>query len=217
MGCLTVVPLWFASWLVVALTPNAKLAEGKQWHADFQYERCLEALEQARALESTAAEKVEIELYGGLCEFGRGREKAADARFERALRLDREASLPPFTSPKIVQRFRAVQARLPPPPKPAPPPAPQPVESAVTSPPPRPVPWLPITFAGAGLAAAGAGLYFGLDARALEARSNEVVDDSDAARFLNDARGQARNANISYAVAATALIAAGITYWLQTR
>jgi tetratricopeptide (TPR) repeat protein len=114
------------------------LTEAKAAYRQFDYEKCVARLEHAEKSPLTAADQVEVALYEGVCHFYLGHSVAAQAAFERALRLNPQARLPAFSSPKIVGLFSEIAATMPPP-APAPPLAPAPTESPV-APPPAPAP-----------------------------------------------------------------------------
>jgi hypothetical protein len=105
--------------LLVALTAgpaaaeNPHLLQAKQLYGGLEYERCVQRLDMAsRVRTSTPREKVEIDLYGGLCQYQLGHSIEAERHFISALRQDPEARLPAYTSPKIVEVYQELQKRL---------------------------------------------------------------------------------------------------------
>ncbi len=91
--------------------PNPYLGQAKVFYQGLEYEKCLQRLSVAHRWSSTPEEAVEIELYGGLCNYNLGKEQRAVERFGAALQLDPQAQLPGMTSPKIVELFRSVASK----------------------------------------------------------------------------------------------------------
>jgi hypothetical protein len=73
---------------------------------------------------------------------------------------------------------------------------------------------VPLVLLGAGVAAAGAGTYFGLDSRGQVSAARNAESYGDAFGHLNDARGSARLANILFGTAGLAATGALVTYLL---
>ncbi|SEM45500.1 hypothetical protein SAMN05444354_11725 [Stigmatella aurantiaca] len=194
---------------------------------------------------NTRAEQVDIELYSGLCAFNLGNEEEARKAFSLALEMDPQVELPPYSSPRLVTFFDALSQRTtpaeepdeeaaPPAPAPAPPPpapaqdtprqvelqpAPPPEQPLLTQAPPAPQPkklLFPVLLSSTSAVAAGGAVYFGLQARSEEEKANDrdtFYEDSLAHR--DDARQNAKFANVAIGVAATAAVGALLSYVLQ--
>jgi hypothetical protein len=226
-----------------ARKPNPFLVQAKVLYQGLEFEQCLKRLEQAtRWKNSSRAEQVEIELYSGLCTFSLGNEPEARRYFSVALELDPKVELPPYSSPRLVTFFddlaqretaRADEPETPPQP-PAPPSAapasdsPRVVALQPASPPeqpaliqkataPRPKSlFFPALLSGASVAATGGAVYFGLHARAEEARANSAdTFYEDALVSRRQAQQSASITNIAIGVAATAAAGALLSYALQ--
>lgn len=215
--------------LVLASQPNPFLAQGKALYEGLDFEKCVTRLTQASTQwQSTPAELTEIELYAGLCQLNLGRGKAAEEHFRTALRIDENADLPPYSSPKAVERFLAVKRSLRAPPEPLPdadlpPDAPRPAKLEPRPAPPSTPPGVsvfsrhpaPTAFGvGAGLALA-VGVGLGVNARNLSIQANEARSDQDFARHAGAARANATAANVAYALAAAAAVGAVVAYLLE--
>jgi len=91
----------------------------------------------------------------------------------------------------------------------APAPTPLPI---VTAPPERRPTWVPFVVGGLAVAAAGTGAAFGLNAKIQESAGRAAPVQLDADRLRTDAQTSATVANVAFAVAGTAAIAAVITF-----
>lgn len=223
----------FACSALAAAKPNPYLAQAKVFYQGLEYEKCLARLDQATKWASDPAEEADVQLYFGLCNFNIGTLDEATRRFDLALALDPQLELPPYTSPRIVETFEQsrtkVAAR-----KAAQPPAETKV-AATDSPTKRdltPKPdddhrpqWVergaegphlgaPLALAGAGALAAGAGAFFGLQAKAAESEANDAQFASDAFAATDRAHSNAGLANVAFAVAGAAVIGAVVTYFV---
>ncbi len=116
--------------------PNPYLSQAKELYERLDFEKCLKRLAQAPQWKSDAAELLEIELVAGMCHYNLNQRPDAEERFRLALRMNPDAELPTYTSPKLVDFFLNVKRKL----RPAPPPMPtedldMPKETAPTPPP----------------------------------------------------------------------------------
>ena len=100
--------------------PNPYLSQAKELYEKLDFEKCLKRLAQAPQWKSDAAELVEIELVAGMCHYNLNQRVDAEERFRLALRMNSDAELPPYTSPKLVDFFLGVKRKMkvPPPPMP---------------------------------------------------------------------------------------------------
>jgi hypothetical protein len=199
--------------------PNPHLAQAVAFYDSLEFEQCLSRLQAARAWHSSGPERVQIELYTGLCNHSLRREREAHDAFARAVALDPAVELPPFSSPKTVALLAQVKAEAPPPP-PAKAPAAEPV--ALQPPPsvseqsrtPHTSLWVGVALVGVGALSAGAGVFMGVQARRLELAANAALFESDIARLGAASRTTALGANAAFgAAAAAALIAAIAIIW----
>lgn len=110
------------AWLVITLTgmfcalpaeaktrANPHLVQARKHYQALEFEECLQRIPRAEARRSTPKEQVQIQVYAGLCAYNIGRTDEATARFERAVELNPDVSLPPRTSPKIVALLERVR------------------------------------------------------------------------------------------------------------
>ncbi len=228
---------------ILVAEPQAPATEGNPYllQARLLYERlepaaCLKRLEQATHWDNTREEQLEIELFGGLCAYFVGNEKAAAERFELALRLRPEAKLPPRTSPKIEALFDRVRARVKAAPESAPPslllPAlPERASLGATevtgsteatanlrAPPARPLAQRlvgPIALGAAAIIAATVAIIFGAMAKDFEGKANGLKYESDRALWVqygDSARFYASASN--WGSGATGALALGAGGWL---
>jgi tetratricopeptide (TPR) repeat protein len=230
---------------LAARKPNPFLVQAKVHYQGLEFEKCLRRLDQAgRWKQSTRAEQVEIELYSGLCAFNLGNEEEARKSFSLALEMDPKVELPPYSSPRLVTFFDALAQRSLPaeapdeeaapaaPPTPAPPApvqdTPRQVELQPAAPPEPPLLapapaapaskklLFPVLLSGTSAVAAGGAVYFGLQARSEEDKANDRdTFYEDALAHRDDARQNAKLANVAIGVAATAAVGALLTYVLQ--
>ncbi len=221
--------------------PEPHLAAAKRHHQALEFERCLDQLAKADPSAATDAERVDVEVYEGLCAFELGQTERADAHFRAALRLSPETTLPPYTSPKIVERFQDLVAHMPhgtpadadagahaaPPAPPPSAPLAAPSTSKAALPPPtsraapadgasqRSGPPVLTFVLGAGAVAAGVtGGILGLRANTLEGRANGARFESDAYALDDDARAHASAANVAFGMAFVTATAALVVWWL---
>jgi hypothetical protein len=213
-------PLAAAFWLVTAQpsaaapvvgdsTAAAYLNQARVLYDEFEFERCASRLKTAASLPSASSLLSDIELYWGLCAFSLGQEADAKDHFRLALRFGPTAELPRGTSPKIVAVWNEVKAQVPiaePTPVPPAQQVPRTVERTAT--------WLPVVTLGLGVVAGGTGVVYGLEARRFEADARAATFEVDQVNLRGDAIRRAQVANVSYAVAATCLVAAAVTYWV---
>lgn len=96
--------------------PNPYLRQATELYTKLDFEKCLKRLAQAPQWKSDPAELVQIELVAGMCHYNLNQRPDAAERFRLALRMKPDAELPPYTSPKLVDFFRAVKRKLEPPP-----------------------------------------------------------------------------------------------------
>lgn len=210
--------LWLWSLLLTlgaAAEGNPSLAEAKVLYEQVKYERALERLAQAYREPLAEAERVEVELYSGLSRFNLGHEPEALSHFEIALQLDRQAQLPPFSSPKaealFAQAARRV-AKLPPRP---PSDAPKAPPAVTLIPDPLPAPVVPLAApsnhrwvraslgVGMGLSAVG-GVLLLLRAQSLAQQGNENPFEQPAFEQQREARRWATGAYVAFGVAGAA-------------
>lgn len=204
---------------------NPYLDEARRHYERLEFDRCLQRLELAPQWPNTRRELVELELLSGLCHFNLGHTREASEHFSLALKIDRDAQLPPFTSPKIVSAFEAARRELPPAVSDAPrtgaiEPRPKAVEPASPSAPgasaqsPRRY-TLPISLAAVSAAATGAGVYFGTRARALEHAANTAHFASEGLSLGRAASANATAANVAFGVAVTAAAGVALSFLLS--
>jgi tetratricopeptide (TPR) repeat protein len=100
--------------------PNPYLSQAKELYEKLDFEKCLRRLAQAPQWKSDATELIEIELVAGMCHYNLNQRDDAAERFRLALRMNPDAELPTYTSPKLVDFFLGVKRKLraPPPPMP---------------------------------------------------------------------------------------------------
>ncbi len=100
--------------------PNPYLSQAKELYEKLDFEKCLKRLAQAPQWKSDSSELLEIELVAGMCHYNLNQRVDAEERFRLALRMNPDAELPTYTSPKLVDFFLAVKRKLraPPPPMP---------------------------------------------------------------------------------------------------
>lgn len=227
--------------LAVPGKPNPYLGQAKVFYQGLEYEKCLARLESAAKWQSEPAEQVELELYAGLCHFNIGNLDEAQRRFDLALGLDPKLQLPPYTSPRIVDIFESsrkkVEAKLAKqaaPAKQTPPPektvakSDAPKDTRLT-PEPKSQPDVqivdagssgkslvaPIALGGVAVASFGVGAYFGMQEKGYETQANAARFESDAYQLTKKAEQSATMANVAFGVAATAAIAAAVSYLVQ--
>jgi hypothetical protein len=227
-------PLLLASALLAqAAFANPYLNQAKAFQQQLDFEKCLRRLEQASRWQgNTKVQLAQIELYSGLCEAGLGHETEALEHFELGFTLDPKLELPPQQGPKITKLFNKAKEKAPPPEETAevkpPPPAPDPVKPEVAPPPPTPPPAVviepaktthlapPLIIAGIGVVAVGVGVTFGVLSKGTQDSAHSMpmtAFESDIRSQLATAQTEALVANVLFAVAGAALIAAIATYF----
>jgi len=212
----------------LAAAGNPYLGQVKGLFEARRWERCLERVELARQRWSNAPDdEAQLELYAGLCRLGLGHELDAQLHLARALRIDLTLHLPLGTGPRVELFFERVRARVRASPAGAEEEAP--VEPAQPEPPkeeaPAPAVSLserlskqhlvaPLSLAGAGLVGVVVGAVLGAEAKRLEGQANRALFESEIYRFGNAAKADATGANVSFAVAGAAAVAAVVVWWL---
>lgn len=93
-------------------TVQRYLLEARRLYDNFDDERALEQLSQARRLSGGPQDDALLSLYEGAVLADLGRTEASDAAFKAALLLQPEATLPVQVSPKVEQRFEAVRQHV---------------------------------------------------------------------------------------------------------
>ena len=218
---------------LLAAGPNPFLAQALEHEQALEYEKCVERLQQAATQwKSTPDELREIELHAGLCKFNLGQKKGAADHFRTALRIDENAELPPYTSPKAVELFFEVKKalRAPPPPlpdrdlpdsdlptdtpaKPRLEPRPQQVSSPI---------WpvlqrraLPLSLGVVTIASFITGLALGLNAKRVATDANAARFESDFNRLGDSARALALGSTIAWIISGLAAVGTGIGWWVS--
>ena len=225
---------------------NIYLSQAKVFFQGLNFEKCLQRLDQAsRWQDSTHAELAEVELYTGLCQFSLGQRTEAEEHFKLALQIEPTLQLPMGLSPRIVESFDAVAARVRPiaaareearaeanqsPTQPTTTDAPRPfvtvpapsntaasaVNPALAASPRSHSKVLPITLGGASVAAAIAGGIFGNLAKSYEQQYNDrTTYYADAQSAARNANNSAVAANVAFGLAATAAVGAVTTLVLD--
>ncbi len=204
-----------------AASANPYLSQAKVFYRHYRFEKCLERLEVARERYANAAQdEVELELYAGLCRLGLGHQLDARVHFGRALKLDRQARLPAGVSPRVNELFERLREKPleelepkveAPPNEPNPPAAPGLFDKVDLS---RHHLLPPLSLGGGALLATVVASVFGAEARSLEGQANRAIFESDIYRLGNSARTNATAANVCFAVAGAALVAAVVSWFL---
>lgn len=204
-----------------AAEPDAALVEAKRRYEALEYEQCLENLARVDVAAAAPAVRVDVYLQDGLCSVELNRRERAKTDFRAALRLDPGVSLPKYTSPKIVEVFDAAKAEVLAERRPAPPPTPAPVvvaqttvEAPTTSHGPPLATWI---LGGVAVAAAGTGTYFGLRANGLASDARAAFYEDDVVSRSDRARSAETGANVSFAVAGVAAVAAVVVWVVSGR
>ncbi len=188
---------------VVAQEPsNPSLSRAIEYYRRLNYEACVQQLDKASQQKNTTHERIEIATYAGLCHFNLNHTSEARTHFEMALRLNREAQLPPYSPPRAVALFRQVFHTLPPPAMDAPKnteltPAPklEPPPIVVAEPEAKPSRAVPLVLGSASVASAIAGGVVIARAFELARSANNEPFESRAIALGNEAR---LHATISY-------------------
>ncbi len=214
-------------------------------YEDLEYERALEQIQRARKVAGSVEEGVAAALYEGIILGDLAKEEESRAAFKTALLLEPEAKLPLAVAPKVervfeelresvreeVARTRALESPSDRPEQARGPKLESPevkmrepfvpvAEREVR----RDVPVGPLVLAGTGVLAAGVGAWFGAKSRSTVEEANSAYDgrfppQSDLARLdqtLEDARSQARTANVLFGVAGAAVGGAVLTWVLAS-
>lgn len=215
--------------LVLLLAPGARaenphLSKAIQAYENFEYDTALQLLKQAVAYPgSSKQERAKVHVYLGLVRYTLGDRPKAEQEFSNALRLHYKVTLPPDTSPKIVDCFDEVKASVP---------APEPVKppggagggtgggTGIVSPPPPPPPtpsgrvW---TWVAAGVGAAaliGGGTFGYLASEAKSDFDNEPWADK-AAELKDTIESRSLTANILFGVGGAAMVAAVVLFFTE--
>lgn len=203
--------------VLTLLAANPFLTEALELEQNLDFEGCVSRLKQASTQwKSTPEELRDIELHAGLCTFNLGKTKQAEGHFRMALRLDENASLPEYTSPKAIELFASVKRSLPPP-KPVVEDAP--IATVLVPKPQRTFGQLlshrvpSLVSGGVSVLSLVTGIVLATTAQNVAAQANAAHFESDFYRLGADARGFATGATISWVVAAIAASAAVVT-WL---
>jgi hypothetical protein len=220
---------------LLAAGPNPFLAQALEHEQNLEYEKCVERLQQAATQwKSTPDELREIELHAGLCRFNLGQKKPAADHFRTALRIDENAALPPYTSPKAVELFLEVKKSLRAPPPPLPdrdlPDADFPKDDTPVKPRLEPRPgdvapgsplWpsvqrraLPLSLGVVTVASLVTALALGLNARSVATEANAAHFESDFYRLGDSARALAVGSTIAWIVTALAAAGTGVGWWV---
>ncbi len=223
--------------LLLSASPNPYLAQAKVLHQGLEFEKCLKRLEQATRWDNSKEQLAEIELYAGLCQFGLGDQLGATEHFEMGLKISPKLVPPPMVGPKVSALFQKAQAKVLPrvdsetpslaaPPEETPPPQPKRVELVPAPEPVAPVEIhqeppkrgrhlvAPLAVLGVSAAAAIVAIVFGAQAKSYESQANAGMFESDSIAWGATARTDALVANVCWAVAGAALIAAVITFFV---
>lgn len=216
--------------------PNPYLAQARVFYQGGEFKKCLDRVKQAEKWDSTTQEVAEVSLYAGLCRFNSKKQKEAEVDFLRALQTDPSLELPAATSPKIVEAWNRVRAKVPRPAPPVAPPlvttkeadrqpepapvvtAPAPVPAAVTlepAPAPKAPPVAAFVMGGVAVAAVAAGVSFGLLASSNNVAAAGAPFQSDAVALQRTAQTYALVANLSYVTAGVAALTGLLLFFLQ--
>lgn len=219
---------WVAT--AAAQDKNVYLAQAKVYYQGLEFEKCLARLDQASRLPDNSRDTLaEVELYNGLCSFNLGKRDDAVENFKLALQFNPDVSLPPGTSPRIVDTFEplAAKARADRPTATAEKPkrsdAPREVTLAPTKTADAPLVTaaapgggskvLPIALGGTSLVSVAVAAVFGSMAKNHEAQANDPATYyADSQALGATAQREALISNIALGVAATAAAGAVITW-----
>lgn len=215
------------------LTAADRLYEG------LEYEQALAQIHRAKQWARGVEQDVAVALREGIILADMNKREESVAAFKVGLLLNPEAKLPFKVSPKVARAFEEVRervrqelARAPRsdrPEQPAPPrldapvrPPPSPAAPSVEARPRSKVPMVPLVLAGTGAVSAGVAAWFGLQSRsnlseARQAYAGGLPIQSELPQVnahMEDARSQARVANVLFGTAALALGGAVVTYLL---
>lgn len=196
---------------LLTVAPNPFLAEALELEQGLDFEGCVTRLRQASTQwKSSPDELREIELHAGLCTFNLGKTKQAASHFRTALRIDENAHLPTYTSPKAIELFDEVKRAMPVTPfvdedlK-----ADAPVKTSLTpvnvaAPAPSFLAkrGVSLILGGVTVASVVTGIVLALQAQAVAKQANAAQYESDFFRLGADARGLAVGATISWVLTA---------------
>lgn len=204
-------------------------------YKDLEYEQALEQIQKARRLSRGTEEEVSVYLHEGIILGDMGQQDQSRAAFKKGLLLNPHAKLPFKVAPKLELDFerQRVEAHkelgiAPPPPTPPVivkedrPTAPVLDAPSEPTPPYEPglerkagprVPVIPVALSAAGVVAAGAGTWLGLQSRSRVNDARSALLQDEARAHLDDARSNARMANILFGTAGVAVTGALVT-WL---
>ncbi|MCY1023919.1 hypothetical protein [Pyxidicoccus sp. MSG2] len=109
--------MWLAVTLLVVLgqaaPANPYMEQARARYEALHFSEAVELLELAEQVPSrTRAQHLDILELRARCELAEGRRQEAEATYERMLMLDPRAEPPADLSPKILETFQAVKARL---------------------------------------------------------------------------------------------------------
>lgn len=214
--------------LALLLAANAPLKQARADYENLDFEKCVATLESAAEEGGTRAELRDIQLWSGLCHFNLGHRRTAARAFQDALRIDPDAALPDFVSPKALELFARVRKAVVEEARAfvdddLPDDAPKEVVLVPKPPPPPPLGvapevWRknagPIALGGVSVAALAIGVGLGAHAKTLEAQANKATWESDFVSLGNAAKDNAVAANVALGVAVTAAAASVVTYFL---
>ncbi|MDP3499058.1 MAG: hypothetical protein Q8S33_01945 [Myxococcales bacterium] len=215
--------------------PNPYLAQARVFYQGGEFKKCLDRVKQAEKWDSTTQEVAEVSLYAGLCRFNSKKQKEAEVDFLRALQTDPSLELPAATSPKIVEAWNRVRAKVPRPAPPVEPPlvttkepdrqpapavvaTPAPAPAAVTlepAPAPKAAPVAAFVMGGVAVAAVAAAVSFGLLASSNNVAAVGAPFQSDAVALQRTAQTYALVANLSYVTAGVAALTGLLLFFLQ--
>ncbi|MGQ0505437.1 MAG: tetratricopeptide repeat protein [Myxococcaceae bacterium] len=210
-------------------SPSPSLEKAKRSYEEVQYEKCVDLTDLAVDETNDPVQRVEIDLYAGLCQFNLGESDEASEHFRRALKRDHQAKLPPFSPPKAVALFQSIAARVTPSPKPtdttppddsprrttlAPSPKSKDVEEAFTPAKPTRFPFATTTLGTAAVVGAGIGTGLYLHARSLAIQANQEQFTEPANALGNRARSLQAASFASFGAAGAAAITAVVVYFL---
>lgn len=221
--------------------PNPYLAQARVFYQGGEFKKCLDRVKQAERWDSSIKELAEVSLYAGLCHFNVRKQKEAEVDFLRAVQTDPTLELPAATSPKIVEVWNRVRAKVPRPESPPEPPLvpttkePEPEPVAVAAPTQRPLAPVPLeletlethetperqtsvapfVMGGVAVAAVAVGVTFGVLANSTYATAMGAPFQSDAIAQYATARTWALVANVSYVTAGAAALTGLLLFFLQ--
>lgn len=218
--------------------PNPYLAQARVFYQGGEFKKCLDRVKQAERWDSSIKELAEVSLYAGLCHFNVRKQKDAEVDFLRAVQTDPTLELPAATSPKIVEVWNRVRAKVPRPESPPEPPLvpttkePEPEPVAVAAPPQRPLAPVPLelethetperqasvvpfVMGGVAVAAVAVGVTFGVLANSTYATAMGAPFQSDAIAQYATAQTWALVANVSYVTAGAAALTGLLLFFLQ--